>query len=143
MEEKGRCCAAPGLGSGCVKKFCASTRTTSSRWFHPRAQRAAEEKEEGKMSLLMRSTIDWLGRRESHRLDHAAIAPAIAQHRFLLKILTKNARTSFGIQHGFASIRTETDYRRRVPIRDYEEFRPYVARMMKGDLAVLTAERPA
>jgi hypothetical protein len=95
------------------------------------------------MSLLMRSTIDLLGQSESRRLDQAAIAPAIAQERFLLKLLAKNAKTSFGLEHGFASIRTEAEYRRHVPIRDYEEFRPYVARMMKGDLKVLTAAQPA
>jgi hypothetical protein len=94
------------------------------------------------MSLLMRNAIRLLGRRESRRLEKSALAPAIAQQDFLFKLLTKNSKTSFGHQHGFASIRTETDFRRRVPIRDYEEFRPYVARMMKGDVAVLTADQP-
>jgi hypothetical protein len=90
----------------------------------------------------MRNAIRLLGRHESRRLEKSAIAPAIAQHNFLFKLLTKNANTSFGRQHGFAFIRTEGDYRRRVPIRDYEEFRPYVARMMKGDRAILTADQP-
>ncbi|PYS41814.1 MAG: acyl-CoA synthetase [Acidobacteria bacterium] len=94
------------------------------------------------MSLLTRSAIRALGQRESRRLDRSAIAPAIAQQHFLFRLLAKNAETSFGRKHGFASIRTEADYRRRVPIRDYEEFRPYITRMMKGEQAVLTAAPP-
>ena len=94
------------------------------------------------MALLTRSAIACFGRRESRRLDQSAMAPASAQQCFLFKLLTKNAKTIFGRQHGFASIRTVDDYQRRVPIRDYEEFRPYVTRMMNGGFAVLTVEQP-
>ncbi len=94
------------------------------------------------MSLLTRNTIRLLGRPESQRLDRAARSPELAQQCFLLKLLRDNARTAFGRQHGFASISTEDDYRRHVPIREYEEFRPFINRMMSGDRAVLTTHQP-
>ena len=75
-------------------------------------------------------------------LDRATISPANAQRCCLLELLAQNSATAFGRQHGFASIRTEADYRRHVPIRDYEGFRPYIHRMIQGESMVLTAAQP-
>ena len=75
-------------------------------------------------------------------LERAAMSPANAQRRFLLELLRRNAATVFGRQYAFASIRTEADYRRHVPIRDYEGFRPYMIRMTGGESMVLTASQP-
>src|SRR5713101_9667675 len=94
------------------------------------------------MSLLIRRAISLLGKRQHHMLEQAAISPANAQRRFLLELLKRNAATVFGRQYGFASICTEADYRRLVPIRDYEGFRPYITRMMRGESMVLTASQP-
>lgn len=94
------------------------------------------------MSLLIRRAISLLGKRRHQMLEQAAISPANAQRRFLLELLRRNAATVFGRQHGFASICTEPDYRRRVPIRDYEGFRPYINRMTGGESMVLTASQP-
>jgi hypothetical protein len=94
------------------------------------------------MSLLIRKAIRWLGSRENRRLDQAALAPAPAQRHVLLELLRQNAATAFGRQHGFASIRTEADYSRQVPIRDYEGFRPYINRLMAGASSILTARQP-
>src|SRR5438046_8488434 len=94
------------------------------------------------MSLLIRGAISLLGKREHRMLEQASVSPANAQRRFLLELLRRNAATVFGRQYGFASIGTETDYRRRVPIRDYEGFRPYIHRMMQGESMVLTASQP-
>lgn len=47
---------------------------------------------------------------------------------------------AFGRDHGFSSIKSIKDFRRRVPIGDYENFRPYVERAKQGEKAVLTDE---
>jgi hypothetical protein len=54
--------------------------------------------------------------------------------------LRRNAGTRFGRDHGFGTIAGPADYARRVPIRDYEGFRPYVARIVAGEADALTAE---
>src|SRR5260370_7751723 len=94
------------------------------------------------MSLLIRRAISVLGKRQHHMLEQAAISPANAQRRFLLELLRRNAATIFGRQYGFASIRTEADYRHRVPIRDYEAFRPYINRMTGAESMILTPTQP-
>ena len=49
--------------------------------------------------------------------------PADAQRSTLARLLRSGRRTDFGRAHGFASIRTVEDYRRRVPLRSYEALR--------------------
>ncbi|HYO91620.1 MAG TPA: GH3 auxin-responsive promoter family protein, partial [Pyrinomonadaceae bacterium] len=94
------------------------------------------------MSLLLKTAFRLHGRRASLQLDRATHAPRAVQQAFLLRTLRNNALTAFGSLHNFAGIRTESDYRRRVPVRDYEGFRPFVNRMMAGERAVLTKEQP-
>ncbi len=68
--------------------------------------------------------------------------PARMQASRLLDIIAQNAQTDFGKEHGFCDIRSADDFRRRVPVRGYDRFEPYVGRMLLGDKNVLTAEDP-
>lgn len=94
------------------------------------------------MSILLTSVVRLRGQPLVRQLDAAAEAPQAAQQAFLLRLLNKNADTIFGREHRFHAIKTEQDYRQLVPIRDYEEFRPYVNRLICGEKSVLTAEQP-
>src|ERR671939_584982 len=94
------------------------------------------------MSLLLKSAIRMLGISASLRLNRAAQQPALAQRQLLFEILKENASTAFGRLHGFRGIHSEADYRRRVPVRDYEDFRPFVKRIMAGERRVLTRSEP-
>jgi hypothetical protein len=82
------------------------------------------------------------GKIESAALDKAAAEPAKTQQQFLLHLLRKNAGSFFGKMHNFEQIHSETDYRRQVPVRDYEDFRPFINRIIKGEQSVLTKENP-
>ena len=78
-----------------------------------------------------------------HQAFEAATGnPEASQARVLQRIVARNRATAFGRAHGFADIRTAGDYARRVPIRDYEAFRPYVRRLLSGGDKVLTEESP-
>ena len=76
----------------------------------------------------------------ARRFDRAAAEPERAQAAVLRALLRRNAQTAFGREHGFGAIRTVAEYRRAVPVRDYEALRPYVRRIVEGEAAVLTAE---
>ena len=75
----------------------------------------------------------------ARRFDRAAAEPERAQAAVLRALLRRNARTAFGREQADA-IRTVAEYRRAVPLRDYEALRPYVRRIVEGEAAVLTAE---
>jgi hypothetical protein len=70
----------------------------------------------------------------------AALRDARAtQDRLLARYLEINRDTVFGREHGFADITSLDDYRRRVPIRTFQELSPYIDRVVAGERGVLTA----
>src|SRR5215210_404019 len=75
-------------------------------------------------------------------LDRACFNPAKAQRAFLLALIKQNAATSFGRAHGFNRLSTESDFRAVVPVREYEDFRPFINRIIAGEPNVLTRQEP-
>lgn len=67
--------------------------------------------------------------------------PRKAQEQVLLKYLSRNRRTEFGLKYDFSSIRSIGDFRARLPVSDYESIRAYINRMKKGEPNVLTADK--
>ena len=49
----------------------------------------------------------------------------------------------FGKDHGFTDIRSYDDFKKQVPIRDYEELKPYVEKVLHGESDILWKGKPA
>lgn len=65
-----------------------------------------------------------------------------SQEGLLLQMVSAAADTAFGRAHGFASIRTRADFQARVPIGTWDDFEPYIDRVVAGEHGVLTNEPP-
>lgn len=65
------------------------------------------------------------------------------QQNIFNKIITKASSTVFGENHGFADIKTHDDFKKSVPIRDYEELSPYVNQIIEGKSDVLWPGKPS
>lgn len=50
--------------------------------------------------------------------------------------------TLFGRDHDFGSIKNYDDFRKRVPIRDYEQLKPYIEKVLHGEADVLWKGKP-
>ncbi|MEZ4827431.1 MAG: GH3 auxin-responsive promoter family protein [Bacteroidia bacterium] len=48
-------------------------------------------------------------------------------------LIKKAEKTAFGQEHNFSRIRTYEDFRKAVPVRDYEAARPWLDRIYKGE----------
>ena len=92
--------------------------------------------------LLARAGLAAMHGHRFRRLHNAAKSPAAAQQTVLSEILAANAETAFGKRHGFASIRNEADYRRAVPVHDYEDLRTDIEAQELGGETRLTREQP-
>lgn len=66
--------------------------------------------------------------------------PERVQRDLLRRYIDRNGDTAFGRRHGFDRIHSPDDFRRRVPIADYDATAPDVDRVAAGELNVLTAE---
>ncbi|MFO0919136.1 MAG: GH3 auxin-responsive promoter family protein [Planctomycetaceae bacterium] len=63
--------------------------------------------------------------------------PRETQHRVLIEQLRREAETGFGRDHRFREIRSVADFRRQVPISDYDSHFPYIDRVLQGDVTAL------
>jgi hypothetical protein len=73
-----------------------------------------------------------LARREARRFLSAAKNCSSAQSRVLRELLALNAGSRFAREHRLDGVRNAKQYRRRMPIADYEYFRPYVEEVKAG-----------
>lgn len=68
---------------------------------------------------------------------------AVEDQQRIFEYLVKNgARTVFGKEHHFDEIKTYDDYKKQVPLRDYESFKPYIEQIKQGIQNVLWKGRP-
>lgn len=63
------------------------------------------------------------------------------QERRLMDSIRKNASTAFGKEHRFSSIDDIPSFKRSVPIREYDDYAPWLERAIHGEEQVLTLER--
>jgi GH3 auxin-responsive promoter. len=64
----------------------------------------------------------------------AAIADQEAIFQQLIKV---GAKTEFGKEHSLENVKTHADFVRQVPIKDYEQFKPYIEKIKEGKHNVL------
>src|SRR5947207_6298802 len=77
---------------------------------------------------------------KSRRWQRATFDVAGTQEIVLKRIVSKNVETEFGREHLFSQITSIRTYRQLVPVRIYEEFKPYIERIAEGQSRVLTSE---
>lgn len=69
---------------------------------------------------------------------------AIEDQRKLLLTLIKTAeKTLFGREHQFENISTIEDFQNQVKVSDYEDLKPYIEKVKKGQRNILWTETPA
>ncbi|MBP7512681.1 MAG: GH3 auxin-responsive promoter family protein, partial [Bacteroidia bacterium] len=59
------------------------------------------------------------------------------QNYWMNKILVQAAQTAYGIDHKFESIKSYLDFKKAIPVSDYEGLRSYIDRVVKGEKDVL------
>ncbi len=68
--------------------------------------------------------------------------PVATQQKVLEDLIRQAKNTQFGQDHHFSQIKTALDFAKHVPIRDYEELKPYVDRVVQGEENILWKGKP-
>jgi hypothetical protein len=68
--------------------------------------------------------------------------PIEVQHKVFKNLISEATSTAFGEDHDFISINSYKDFVKRVPVRDYENLKPYVDRMVAGESNILWKGKP-
>ena len=66
-----------------------------------------------------------------------------AQQQTLNELITSAKDTVFGKDHQFSTIKNYEDFKKQVPVRDYEDLRPYIDRVVAGEHDILWKGKPA
>ncbi|HEU4387782.1 MAG TPA: GH3 auxin-responsive promoter family protein, partial [Blastocatellia bacterium] len=72
--------------------------------------------------------------------ERALEDPGRAQEQILREFIRRNSGTAFGREHGVATVRSPAQFAERVPVRDYDELKPWIDRIQRGEQNVLTSE---
>jgi hypothetical protein len=81
--------------------------------------------------------------RHIHNKITKGMETAVEDQQKILKNLIKSAKhTLFGKDHAFDSIQSYEDFKKLVPIRDYEEIKPYIEKIKEGKQHVLWKGKP-
>ena len=92
----------------------------------------------GLKSALSKPFAAWVNRQVLRWKNN----PIAAQDKVFRALLNKAKSTAFGQDHGFETIKTYQDFKNSVPIRDYEQLRPYIERVVAGEVNVLWPGKP-
>lgn len=68
--------------------------------------------------------------------------PEKTQQKVFDKLISKAQKTAFGKDHNFQHIKDYKDFVKNVPIRDYEQLKSYVDRVVAGEANVLWPDKP-
>ncbi len=66
----------------------------------------------------------------------------VLQQKTFQHLIVQARNTSFGRDHQFENISSYEDFKKNVPVRDYEDLRPYIDRITHGEPDVLWPGKP-
>lgn len=81
-------------------------------------------------------------KRITKRIYKWASNPEKTQQKVMLNLISDAKKTAFGKDHNFKKIKTYSDFKANIPIRDYEALKPYVERVVEGESDVLWKGKP-
>lgn len=87
--------------------------------------------------MALNSAFSWYIRKRMYSIDLVRRQPIDVQRTLFAHLLQQGQRTVFGRESGFQSIRNWKDFKKQVPIRSYDDFKPWIDRAKAGESDVL------
>jgi hypothetical protein len=92
----------------------------------------------------MNTAVDWIAKsyfkRQFDSYKKSASNSQFYQLQTLLSLIKTAVNTSFGREYHFANIDSYKEFCKQIPIRDYEDFLPYIEQMLSGKQNILWPE---
>lgn len=81
--------------------------------------------------------ISKLARMRLWRIENWSNHPVAAQREVLQDLVTAAQYTGFGRKYGFSKLFSLREFKKKVPIHEYNDLKPYIERMMNGEENIL------
>jgi len=86
---------------------------------------------------ILNSILTWVMKKRIHQMELFMKYPHEVQDELIKKLIYQARHTEFGKQYDFENIRSLDQFRSNVPISTYEDFFPYIQRLMQGEQNIL------
>ncbi len=89
------------------------------------------------MYFYIGSIITWFLKQRAGQIQSMMEHPLDTQWGVFRYLIQQAAHTEWGIKYDYNSIDSYEDFKERVPITDYDSFKPWIDRMMRGEQNLL------
>jgi len=86
---------------------------------------------------LLSPAISKLARMRLWRIENWSSHPVAVQREVLQDLVTAAQYTEFGRKYNFSKLFTLKEFKKNVPIHEYDDIKPYILRMMTGEENIL------
>jgi len=95
------------------------------------------------VNVAMNKVLIGKGKAAIRSLERSSRNAVELQKECLKKLITENKDTEYGRKYGFAGIHSIKDYQKKVPYSTYDDYEPYIKRMVeKGETNLITVHEP-
>jgi hypothetical protein len=86
---------------------------------------------------IFNSVISWFIKKRIHQIELFMKYPHDVQGEWFRKLISTARDTEWGRKYDYKSIRTPEQFRERVPLSEYNDLKPYINRLRKGQQNIL------
>jgi hypothetical protein len=86
---------------------------------------------------LINSVLLWLMKKRFHQIELFMKYPLEVQEELFKKLISAGRDTEWGKKYDYRTIRSQEEYKSRVPLNNYETLKPYINRLRKGEQNIL------
>ncbi|MFM2206228.1 MAG: hypothetical protein RL213_203 [Bacteroidota bacterium] len=86
---------------------------------------------------LLNSILTWWMKKRIHQIELFLKYPNEVQSEWFRRLLDSAKNTEWGQRYDYRSIRTEQEFRERVPVQNYDSLKPFIDRTLKGEQNIL------
>lgn len=83
------------------------------------------------------SIFSWFIKKRIHQIELFKMYPVEVQNECFQKLIAVAKDTEWGKKYGYSSIENYSDFTTRVPLQEYEDVKPYIDRLVKGEQNLL------
>ena len=86
---------------------------------------------------IINSLVNWLNVKRMYQIELFKNHPLDVQQEQLFKLISKAEDTEWGKKYDYQSVESIEDFQKRVPVSRYENMKPYIDRLLKGEKDIL------
>ncbi len=86
---------------------------------------------------LINSVISWFMKKRMHQIELFMKYPLDVQEEWFRKLIAAGRQTEWGKKHNYQSINNYEQFVKQVPVSEYDDLKPYIERLRRGEQNLL------